>query len=152
MPIVKILVEAGARVNAGDRDGFTPLIGAAGGGHTEVVTFLADSGAVVDQTDDCARTALGWAVTKGDFDDTANMLLKLGANPNHMDTSECTPLIRSVLMKHPRCFSALLNAGAQSSIKHEPSGKTAIDLALESECSPLIEIAKKIRTHPRSNS
>ena len=152
LPIVKILVEAGAKVNAGDRDGFTPLIGAAGGGHTEIVIFLTDSRAVVDQTDEYARTALVWAVTKGDFDGTANALLKLGANPNHMDKSGCTPLMRSVLTKHPRCFSALLEAGAHSSVKHKPSGKTALDMALESECSPLIEIAKKIRTHRSNNS
>jgi len=138
LPLVKVLVEARARVNVGDEDGFTPLMGAAASGFTEIVRFLVASGAEVDLIDEYSRTPLVWAVTKGDFAETANELLNRGANPDHMDKAEVTLLMRSALMKHPHCFVALLKAGANPSVQHQPTGKTAHDMAIESGCSALI--------------
>jgi ankyrin repeat protein len=40
LDIVKYLAENGANVNAGDKDGLTPLMAAEGKGHPDVAEFL----------------------------------------------------------------------------------------------------------------
>jgi ankyrin repeat protein len=95
----RILVDAGADLNAGDPDGVTPAISAVINGHYDVAAFLVEAGADVNAADNTGRTALYAAV---DFNtipasnrpapnvvpnratslDVIRVLLDHGANPN----------------------------------------------------------------------
>lgn len=59
--IVSLLLEAGANINAGDRDGWTPLHWAAQNDRAEAVALFLEAGADVDAVDRKGWTALKWA-------------------------------------------------------------------------------------------
>ena len=59
--------------------GMTPVAAAAGGGHLEVVRYLAKLGAPIDASDSFGRTPLYDAV-RGGHRDTVDFLLREGAN------------------------------------------------------------------------
>ena len=65
---VKVLVEAGANVDATEDDGDTPLIQAARFGHTEAVTALVQAGASLDVTDNGGMGPRDWANLRGHTD------------------------------------------------------------------------------------
>lgn len=50
---------------------------AAGGNHIEIMTYLMEKGAPVDQTDKSGRTALHWAVISGHKEATDILLGKV---------------------------------------------------------------------------
>lgn len=56
-----------------------PLLAAASGGRTDVVQLLLRSGAAIDHTDTCGRSALFLAAEIGDLD-TVRVLLSAGAD------------------------------------------------------------------------
>lgn len=151
LPIVQLLVDGGADVNHGDIDGFTALMCAAGAGHADVIRFLVPKGAKVDRIDKLSRTALSWAVTKKDVADAVKALLEVGADPNHLDGTGMTPLMRAAVLKFPNCFRVLLEGGADVSLKHIQTGKTALDMAAESGSPTMIDAVKSFTrdTHNR---
>lgn len=151
LPVVQLLIERGADVNHGDIDGFTSLMCAAGAGHADIVRFLIRKGAQVDRTDHSSRTALSWAVTKKDVVDVVKALVELRADPNHLDGTGMTPLMRAAVLRFPHCFDALLEAGANPFVKHLPSEKTALDMATESGNSALIEAGLKLKPGARNS-
>ena len=63
--IVRLLVEAGADVDARDFSGGTALTMAALKGHTDIVRILRDAGADLTIVDVDGRTALMWATSNG---------------------------------------------------------------------------------------
>ena len=65
---VKILVKAGAKVEAKDRLGRTPLIRAAYFGHHEVVKLLLNAGADPDVKDNEGRSALHYAIAHNKYE------------------------------------------------------------------------------------
>jgi ankyrin repeat protein len=148
LPVVQLLVDGGADVNHSDIDGFTSLMCAAGAGHAEVIRFLVLKGAKVNRTDNLSRTALSWAVTKWDVADAVKALLELGADPNHLDGTGMTPLMRAAVLKFPGCFRVLLEGGADVSVKHIPTSKTALDMAAESGSAALIDAVKSFTLNP----
>jgi len=149
LAVVQFLVDRGADVNHGDRDGFTSLMCAAGAGHADVIRFLVLKGAKVNRTDNISRTALSWAVTKKDVVNAVKALLELGADPNHLDGTGMTPLMRAAVLKFPGCFRVLLEV-TDVSVKHVPTSKTALDMAVESGSPALIDSVKSFtREHNR---
>src|SRR3954470_11995789 len=78
---VKQLVASGARVNAVDRRGFTPLMWACAGGNLAMTKQLLDSGAVVDARANDGLTALMLASTNG-FTEVTHALIVRGADVN----------------------------------------------------------------------
>ena len=84
---VRILVEAGADVNAVNEADFTALHGAAFRGFNEVIEYLVKQGAKIDARDFRGRTP--YRIAEGAkqsfqfqaFPETAALLKKLGANP-----------------------------------------------------------------------
>jgi ankyrin repeat protein len=150
LPVVQLLVDRGADVNHGDIDGFSYLMGAAGAGHADVIRFLVLKGAKVNRTDNISRTALSWAVTKKDVVNAVKALLELGADPNHLDGTGMTPLMRAAVLKFPGCFRVLLEGGADVSVKHIPTSKTALDMAAESGSPALIDVVKSFPRDPHN--
>ncbi|XP_049798922.1 uncharacterized protein LOC126234270 [Schistocerca nitens] len=85
------LVNAGANVEAEDKDGLTALHCAASRGHTDCLeTLLTLCGAQVDVMDSHGCTALFYAATLGHADAT-RLLLGHGADPNRQDRKGRTP-------------------------------------------------------------
>jgi hypothetical protein len=62
MESIRLLLAAGADINAADRLGRTPLLGAAFWGYDDVVRMLADNGARLDARDAQGRGALDYAL------------------------------------------------------------------------------------------
>jgi hypothetical protein len=83
---VKVLLEAGAEINAVNEADFTALHGAAFRGLNEVVEYLVEHGADIDARDFRGRTPFRLAEGSKQsfqfqaFPDTAALLLELGAN------------------------------------------------------------------------
>jgi len=65
---VRMLLDAGAEINARDANDITPLITAIGNNHPEVATYLIDRGADVNKVDWYGRTALFTAVETRNMD------------------------------------------------------------------------------------
>jgi len=137
------LIDAGADVDKGDAGGFRPLMCAAVEGRSEIIGLLLQRGARVDATDGYGRTAMSWAVTKGDFDGSAKVLIQFGANVNKADEGGFTPLMRSALADHPRCFALLLESGADVNPVNPTWQKTALEMALERGSEPLKALARR---------
>jgi ankyrin repeat protein len=63
--VIRVALDAGAKVNTRDEDGQTPLICAAAEGDADAVSSLIEAGANVDATSSDGRTARDWARLKG---------------------------------------------------------------------------------------
>lgn len=76
--IVKMLLDAGANINAKDDSGWTSLMYASCNGHKDVVEFLLVSKADVNIKNQWGKTALKYAL-KYDHIDIIDLLKKYGA-------------------------------------------------------------------------
>lgn len=76
--IARVLIDSGADVNWIDGEGVTPLILAAFKNHLELVQLLLDHGADTTVRDQWDRTALDYALRRGEEDAIAQLL------PNHL--------------------------------------------------------------------
>ena len=103
---IERLVAAGALVDLPQREGYTPLMVAAGAGASsidtrgkfrsgvealETVAVLLDAGAAIDKTDARGRTALHYAAAAG-YTDAALLLADRGANLTAADADGVTPI------------------------------------------------------------
>jgi ankyrin repeat protein len=75
-PLVRRLLEAGARADVADSTGMTPLMAATIHGNTAAVRLLASSGSNADAVDSTGRTALHYALVQRDSE-VAKVLLPL---------------------------------------------------------------------------
>jgi hemoglobin len=101
-PVVPILAQAGADVNADDGiKHCTPLHMAARRGNAEVASALLNCGARIDARDSAGDTPLRRAVNC-DKPEVARLLLELGADPDSHGSRRLTPRMaaRSDAMKH----------------------------------------------------
>jgi ankyrin repeat protein len=106
---IKILLEAGANVNAFNLSGSTPLIAASES--TKNVEVLLEGGADIHAQNRLGDTALFYASYA---EDPINVkkLLKAGADVNWRNNANWTPLHYAARIGHPSVVKALLNAGA----------------------------------------
>ena len=90
---IQELIAAGAKINRA-KPGLirsTPLHNASATGETELISFLLDSGAKVDASDNNGATPLHWAALMGQTTST-RLLLEAGASPNLKDKDGETPI------------------------------------------------------------
>ena len=84
LQIVAILLKAGAKIDARDNLGNTPLIYAADHDHLELAKLLLDVGAAIDSQDKNGMTPLMLGARNGQIE-IVRTLLARGANPNKSD-------------------------------------------------------------------
>ena len=124
----KVLLEAGADVNAVDYFEWTALINAADDGYySRVVKVLLEFGADVNYKTEEGITALGRASVSGDSK-SVRLLLEHGADVNVRDNEDWTPLMFASNLGNKEVVKVLLEAGADVNIKNNEN-KTACDLA-----------------------
>lgn len=75
--IARVLIDSGAEVNWIDGEGVTPLILAAFKGHADLVRLLLDHGANTTVRDQWDRTALDYALRRGEEDEIVRLLQML---------------------------------------------------------------------------
>jgi len=113
--VARVLLEAGAAVDAGTRIGrYAPLHMAARGGHGPVVALLLEAGADANAaTTNSGVTALHLASAAVDGRSAVAALLDHGADPNAREGSAGqTPLMFAAAANRPAAVAALLEAGA----------------------------------------
>uniref|UniRef100_A0A8C2ZAN1 Euchromatic histone-lysine N-methyltransferase 2 n=1 Tax=Cyclopterus lumpus TaxID=8103 RepID=A0A8C2ZAN1_CYCLU len=116
LEVCYILVQAGAQVDAQDKDLRTPLLEAIINNHIEVAHYLIQNGATVYHVEEDGYTGLHHAAKLGNLE-IVNMLLETGqVDVNAQDNGGWTPIIWSAEHKHVDVIKVLLNRGADVTI------------------------------------
>lgn len=116
LEVCYILVQAGARIDAQDKEMRTPLLEAIINNHLEVSRYLVQSGACVYHVEDDGYTGLHHAAKLGNLE-IVNMLLETGqVDVNAQDNGGWTPIIWAAEHKHVEVIRSLLNRGADVTI------------------------------------
>jgi ankyrin repeat protein len=108
---VKFLVEeGGAKASVAYTDGHSPLVAAAFNGHADVVEYLVQHGADVDETDDNIvtghYTALHWAAEHGHAE-VAKLLLERGADSSLKNKSGKTARQMATEKRQPEVIAVI---------------------------------------------
>ncbi len=112
LEIVKMLVEAGADVNAGDNENDTPLhISAMDTSKAAISYYLLEHGASVNYEDQFKTTPFHFAAIGGDIA-LISLMLDKGANVNAANANRITPLCYAAGRRHPEAVRLLLSKGA----------------------------------------
>nr|XP_020453080.1 histone-lysine N-methyltransferase EHMT2 isoform X2 [Monopterus albus] len=116
LEICYMLVQAGAQVDAQDKDMRTPLLEAIVNNHLEVTRYLVQNGACVYHAEEDGYTGLHHAAKLGNLE-IVTMLLETGqVDVNAQDSGGWTPIIWAAEHKHVKVIKALLNRGADVTI------------------------------------
>ena len=108
---IEDLLDAGAKVNAKNKDGMTALIVGAWNGHTEAVKVLLSKGAKVDDKNNNGMTALMVGTWNG-HTDTVKALLDADAEIEAKVGNGLTSSIMAASKGHSDIAKVLLDAGA----------------------------------------
>ncbi|XP_047461655.1 histone-lysine N-methyltransferase EHMT2 isoform X2 [Mugil cephalus] len=120
LEVCYMLVQAGAQVDAQDKDMRTPLLEAIINNHIEVARYLIQNGACVYHVEEDGYTGLHHAAKLGNLE-IVNMLLETGqVDVNAQDSGGWTPIIWAAEHKHVKVIKALLNRGADVTINDKP--------------------------------
>jgi ankyrin repeat protein len=115
LEVARMLLAKGANVNIADNGGFTPLHGAATNAYRggALVKLLLEHGAAVNaKSDDTAEVGFNGPIAIGHITplmdaaqmggyESAEALLKAGADPNAMDVRDANALVFAVAVDHP---------------------------------------------------
>ncbi|XP_035225607.1 ankyrin repeat domain-containing protein 17-like, partial [Stegodyphus dumicola] len=111
--IVRVLLDAGARVEDHNENGHTPLMEAASAGHVEVAKLLVDRGASINtHSNEFKESALTLACYKGHLE-MVRFLLEAGADREHKTDEMHTALMEASMDGHVEVARLLLDSGAQ---------------------------------------
>ncbi|XP_029023352.1 histone-lysine N-methyltransferase EHMT2 isoform X2 [Betta splendens] len=117
LEICYILIQAGAQVDAQDKDLRTPLLEAIINNHIEVARYLIQNSACVYHVEEDGYTGLHHAAKLGNLE-IVRMLLETGqVDVNAQDNGGWTPIIWAAEHKHVEVIKALLNRGADVTVK-----------------------------------
>ena len=139
----KALITKGADVNAKDENGITPLIFAAGEGHTEIVKELIAKGADVNVKDEKGFSPLMHAAFRGRTE-TVKELIAKGADINARATGkhDVTPLMFAAFEGHTKTVKELIAKGADLNLK-STNGNTALNHADNKGHSEISKLLRK---------
>ena len=125
LEVAQVLVAAGANIDRRNKNGETPIMLAALGGHRSTVEFLLSKEAQINQP---GWTALLYAATNGH----AGIVRLLLENHAYIDSSPSnglTSLMMATRGGHVDTVKLLLDEGADASLKND-LGETAYDWAI----------------------
>ncbi|XP_030645115.1 histone-lysine N-methyltransferase EHMT2 [Chanos chanos] len=117
LEICYLLIQAGAKVDAQDKSLRTPLLEAIMNNHVEVVRYLIQSGACVYHTEEDGSTGLHHAAKLGNLDIVMLLLSTGQVDVNAQDSGGWTPVIWAAEHRHIEVIRALLNRGADVTLK-----------------------------------
>ena len=96
LPAASALLDLGASLAARDKNGWTPLMFAAVSASPATIRFLAERGASLRDETPQGDTPLTVALGAGARPEAVEALLSLGADPNHRNLQDLTPLMIAV--------------------------------------------------------
>ncbi|RBR24095.1 uncharacterized protein FIESC28_03094 [Fusarium coffeatum] len=138
--IVKLLIDKGAKIEAEDGHGRTPLWWAACNGHETTVKLLLDKGADVKAEDwDNCQTPLLWATYNG-HEAIVKLLLDRGAEVEAKDGHSHTPLSLATANGHGATVKLLLDRGAEIEVNNNRYDHTPLSLAARSGYEATIKL------------
>ncbi|XP_035379185.1 histone-lysine N-methyltransferase EHMT2 isoform X1 [Electrophorus electricus] len=115
--ICYLLLQAGAKVDAQDKSQRTPLLEAIINNQVEVARYLIQSGACVYHVEEDGSTGLHHAAKLGNLE-IVTLLLNTGqVDINAQDSGGWTPIIWAAEHRHKEVIRALLNRGADVTLK-----------------------------------
>lgn len=117
--VARILIEAGADIDAGNEYFDTPLHQA---GSENVAMLLISNGAYIDAKNKYEQTPLHIAI-QDDREGVARKLIQAGANLEVKDNRENTPLHYAVIRENEDVVRILISAGADIDAKNEDGDK-----------------------------
>uniref|UniRef100_A0A0K8SLG9 Uncharacterized protein n=1 Tax=Lygus hesperus TaxID=30085 RepID=A0A0K8SLG9_LYGHE len=121
---VEYLIEAGSKVNLGDRESLTPLHLAAVRGHLDVVKCLLDMKAHVNAKCTDKMTPLHYSASRGHVD-IVTTLISHGASVNTLDSGDRTPLKLAASRDLYQVVKVLVESNAKVNIE-DVKGYTAL--------------------------
>ena len=128
---VKVLLEAGANLEARTEDGTTSLHNATILGHSEAVTVLARAGANLEARNEGGNTPLHMAAL-GETAGAVTVLTRAGADLEARAEGGNTPLHMAALGGNAKTVTALLEAGADPKAR-DNSDELPFDYARDNE-------------------
>ena len=139
-PLVKILIDAGADVNAKDNTGNTSFTYAIREGSAEIARILIDAGADVNAKNNVGYTALLYAAMNG-YTKIVQLLLDKGADVNATKTDGSTPLLYAAKNGYTKIVQLLLDKGAD--VYAMVDGFTASAYAESNGYTDIVKILKE---------
>ena len=121
----KMLIDAGADVNAKDHIQDSPYLYAGARGHLEILNMTLEHGADLKSTNRYGGTALIPAAERGHVE-TVKRLIKAGVDVNHVNRLGWTALLEAVMLgdgsaKYQKIVEALIQADADVNFKDPKS-------------------------------
>ncbi|KYN23097.1 Ankyrin repeat domain-containing protein 29, partial [Trachymyrmex cornetzi] len=136
---LRVLLDSGrVHVDCKDKDGTTPLILAAAGGHMDAVTELLHQGADPNAKRLTGTTALFFAA-QGGYMDIADLLLEHGAIVDSCSIDGGTPLFVACQYGHLDVVEGLIERGASPNA-HMKDGATALFIAAQNGHLRILEV------------
>ena len=152
--VVRVLLEAGAKIEARDQKGRMPLLAAVQtrDSSAEVVRALIAKGADVNTRGTMiGGTPLSWAAGPFSNPEIVAALVAGNADVNQADNTGMTPLMWAARFGAPATVQVLLDAGADVTATNK-QGQTSLDLARQKRSDALsVQIIKMLETQPPSS-
>lgn len=129
--IVEKLIASGAKKEASDASGLTPLMSASYMGNTDIVELLTKAGSPLEQRDKSGYTALIFASNAGHVK-CVETLLRSGADVNAKDNDGSVPIMFAAQHGYNDIVQLLLSRGANPNLKGA-HGLSAIGFAQQNK-------------------
>ncbi|CAD7700345.1 unnamed protein product [Ostreobium quekettii] len=148
LEVVETLIDAGAGVNASDRDRRTALYKASFAGHLPIAEALLAAGAAVNKAKDARITPL-WAAAHEGHAQVVNALLQAGALVDKATLEEVTPLWAAAQNGHVDVTELLLEAGADPN-KTKNTGASPLLVASQNGHAPVVDALLEAGADPEA--
>ena len=159
IPNINFLLQAGASVRPRTQGGITALMMAAQDcTHPESILILLKAGAQAAEQSDDGSTALTFATPllgAGSTDchpDVIRQLVKAGADPNHMNHHNWTPLMKAITNGSLTNAATLLELGANPNTKGGPYGWPPLQAAVRQDMNGIEMVRALLKYHADPNA
>jgi ankyrin repeat protein len=154
IPNINFLLQAGASVRPRTHGGITALMMAAQDcTHPESIRILLKAGAQATEQSDDGSTALTFATppfgtgSTGCHPDVIQQLVKAGADPNHMNHHNWTPLMKAITNGSLTNVTTLLELGANPNTKGGPYGWPPLQAAVRQDMNGIEMVRALLKYH-----